>query len=472
MKISRFLAALALSMMAAALLVAPGCSDDGATSNDAGADATTDQRSSESGTEPDTGPAPGAEGAPCTNDSDCDSSICFHETCARACTSTGDCDSEQVCDTDDGARLLCRAPSYPADIGTSCALTGSCSGAADECLGKEGTAGSYCSIACSSEQDCPPDYRCREISETESYCAKRSFCTRCLHDGMCPSGYACIAQGDESFCAKPCTPGSTECPRYAECKPAADGHYCHHKAGTCAGDGDVCDPCSEKGDCDGDAYCVYFPTDRNSFCTKNCANYACDQAGYECSPFEGTEQCVPTAPNAETPPSCVPLSPMMEEGDIMDDFAMVGYEVGSDASGAQEISELKVVRLSDYGKMNKVILFNISAGWCGPCQSETQQFKNILDTYGPKGLVIFQTLFDADKMGDEPTLALLDAWVTQLDARGVIGIDPARVSVPYNAGGTTPLNMVIDAKTREVLAKFNGFSASDLAAVLDPLLGN
>jgi peroxiredoxin len=147
----------------------------------------------------------------------------------------------------------------------------------------------------------------------------------------------------------------------------------------------------------------------------------------------------------------------------MPDFAMVGYEDGN-GDGTLKGETLKVVKLSDYKNKAKIILFNISAGWCGPCQTETKTFKALMQSYGSQGLQIFQVLFDSDKQGERPTIPLLDAWVDVLSAQGAVGIDPARNSVVFNTGGTTPLNMILDARTRVVLEKFNGYNQADVEA--------
>jgi len=47
--------------------------------------------------------------------------------------------------------------------------------------------------------------------------------------------------------------------------------------------------------------------------------------------------------------------------------------------------------------------------------------------------------------------------VNYFKPNATVGIDPARNSIPLNTNGTTPLNMLIDAKTLKVLEKFNGF---------------
>jgi thiol-disulfide isomerase/thioredoxin len=126
-----------------------------------------------------------------------------------------------------------------------------------------------------------------------------------------------------------------------------------------------------------------------------------------------------------------------------------------------------VIKLSEFAKNGyKIILLNAAAGWCGPCQQETAGFKSLAAKYPELG--IYQVLFDNVKQGQTPTLSFLNQWVKTLKPAGAVGIDPERNIVPINTGGSTPLNMIIDAKTLKVLKKFNGAPATGLNSVIAP----
>ena len=160
----------------------------------------------------------------------------------------------------------------------------------------------------------------------------------------------------------------------------------------------------------------------------------------------------------------------MEIGDTMDDFVMSGY-TDSNKDGSLAGEKLAEVRLSDFAKTHKIILFDISAGWCGPCKTETTWFAGWLKTYGSKGLMIFQTLSDGNTQGSTPTTTMLDSWISTYKAVGACGIDPYKQSSQYNSKGTVPLNLIIDAKTLKVLDKINGASKSALEAKIKTHLG-
>jgi hypothetical protein len=414
-------------------------------------------------------------GQPCTSDGQCKSSVCNASTCAKLCATPTECATGQDCGSDDGKRIFCYDPTYDKTIGTSCAVSGKCPTATQKCFGAGAAedAGAYCTDECTNDTTCPPATYCREASDKKKYCFKREFCNRCLHDGQCGAGNKCIKQGSESFCSQPCTLKSTECPRFADCKDIGGEGWCVHKSGSCVGKGTVCEPCNTKADCEAGAACLTFTFSQESFCATDCSSAPCTSTTYACqsiplSTSETSKLCVPAD---EKQPKCVSvLSPTMEVGDIIEDFAMVGYkDTDGDASLLGE--QLQVVHLSDFAKTAKIILFNVSAGWCGPCQEETKQFVTLNDSYGSKGLLIFQTLFDSDKQGTRPSVALLNAWVKAFKPTGACGIDPARNSVTYNTDGTTPLNLIVDAKTRKVLEKFNAFSMTTVETKIKTQLG-
>ena len=418
----------------------------------------------------------GQVGDPCTQNGDCQSSICYEQTCRKACSALTDCTGGDECTSDDAKRTFCNTPTYKADVGKACAISGSCPDSTMKCIGGADWAGAYCTAECKTDADCPAEYFCRELSDEKTYCYKREFCGHCFHDGQCGAGNICALNNGESFCTYECTPGKTDCPRFAECKSVGGKNVCVHQAGTCVGDGKLCTPCITKNDCQDKALCLTFTYTQESFCSQECGGGTCPTS-YDCvdistSATESVKQCAPhTDTTSQELPKCVTkLNPLAEVGAKMKDFAMVGY-VDSNNDGSLIGEKLRVVKLSDYKGRAKVILFNVSAGWCGPCQQETKTFEYLMKTYGPSGLVIFQVLFDTDKQGERPTAAFLDIWVNALKPMGASGIDPVRDSVVFNTEGTTPLNMIVDANTLEVLDKFNAFSLASTEAKLKTHLG-
>jgi len=327
----------------------------------------------------------------------------------------------------------------------------------------------YCTADCKSDVDCPATHHCSEYTTGKRHCIRRLFCTRCYHDGNCGAGKLCVKQGSEGFCSRACTPGQTECPRFAECKTVGGAPRCVHKAGKCDGDGALCQPCHNS-DCAASSFCIANTFTGEQFCGQDCKSKGCPSSKYDCVDVGGgDQQCVPHYDSSlKQMQGCVSVSPIGEVGDVLEDFATIGY---ADAGGSVSGKQLQVLRLSEVASKAKVVLFNISAGWCNPCQQETQHSAALLSTYGPQGLAIFQVLFESATSGEPPSQAFLDKWVISQKAAGAVGIDVDAESIIYNTTGVTPVNLIVDAKTLKVLDKSYGYSQTQLETKLKSYLG-
>ena len=400
----------------------------------------------------------GAVGEACAGNPQCTDGLCFQGKCAAPCKKSADCGAGNDCASDDGKRLFCHARSYPDGVGTDCTVAGSPCADGQKCVGNPESPGAECSVACKADLDCPPSMACLPQSDGTSWCQLRKFCTECTSDEECGAGSVCANMGKGRFCSKLCNFGSTECPRYADCQTVDGLPMCVHRAGTCAGTGDLCQPCSDKA-CNA-GQCLTVPSTLESFCAKDCTADADCGTGYTCTQVSADttkpKECVPKSPDATTPPMCVSkITPTMNEGDIMDDFAMIGYvDTNDNVSLADEDPHL--IHLSDFADRD-LIAVTVSAGWCGPCQEETTTFKATMEAANYK-VMIFQVLMEGPDHGVPPTLAFSKTWVTQLKAAGASGIDLTGIANSWNSdpNGGIPLNIVIDAKTRQVYKKFNG----------------
>jgi hypothetical protein len=364
----------------------------------------------------------------------------------------------------------------PESLGVSCAGTGTCPDGLD-CYGNIETPSAICTWVCSGDVDCPAAYQCiGEKAGGDKICLPRKFCSSCDKDEQCGPGGRCVDMGNGSakFCSRECSK-NTGCPRYADCVDNGDGtSVCKHNSGTCEGDGSLCAPCIEGGNgCQEGGVCLTYLHTKESFCSAGCTS-SCP-SGYSCTDVGSPtgKQCIPADKSA---PKCVPkIHATMEVGDIMDDFEMVGY-MDTDGDGsvlklADGSNEQPMrLKLSEYAGLGgfKLILFNVSAGWCGPCQQETLGFKPLMKAYPDVG--IFQVIFDGATQGSKPSLTMLKQWITKLNGVGAVGVDQERNVIPINTAGSTPLNIIIDAQSRKILKKFNGAPAGSLGSVLAPYL--
>ena len=460
MRMSRIAASTTLCLLVSASLV--GCGSETGSSSAVLAESSDATNSLGGGTdEADSGPSgledtatPTTIGSDCKDDGDCkDQGVCYRGVCVHTCKTPADCAASEDCSLDAKSRLVCTAPAYSAAIGTNCGATGVCP-EGTTCLGQAYSSFATCSAACTDDTDCPMSHSCDDV-QGQKLCMVRKFCSECVHDANCGPGSACIVQGGVGTCAKACNAGSTECPRYAACNDRGDGQFfCAHKAGACVGDGSLCSACSGDNQC-GDCSCLTYNHTKESFCAA-----ACDPGcptGYTCA--AGINKCVPAD---KSNPKCVSsISKMAEVGDIMDDYSMIGM-VDTYDDGSLVGEEPRLIKFSDFATHHELILFNVSAVWCSACQAETKDMKTLYKTYFPKGLVLVQTLFDGAKPGYPMTFPLLKAWNSQLKPSGYVGMDPDRLVMQYNVAGSTPLNMIIDAKTRKVVYKTNGYNKLSL----------
>jgi hypothetical protein len=307
-----------------------------------------------------------ATGLACNGDNECKDKVCYDKKCAKACTKATDCGDKQDCGSDDGKRAFCYDRKYATGVGQSCGAEGSTCPGGLPCIGIKGDAAAVCSPSCRNDLDCPPSLECKATHDGNKACGKRVFCSSCVHDGQCPSGMKCLSHNGASFCTRTCAKDGTECPMYAECKDTGAGAYhCVHKAGSCKTDGKLCAPCTKNADCaDGNA-CVTFQLSFEKYCANTCSSNSSCQAGYKCYKFLETAKyyCGQAGASSYDFPTCKsPVSYIMKEGDVMDDFEMIAYS-GLKGEGSVAGKELKVVKLSDFKDSHKIILFNIGAFW-------------------------------------------------------------------------------------------------------------
>ncbi len=244
-----------------ALALLAGCSDDPKPGLDKGigpgADATGD---------PDLPPTSRGYGAPCTENTGCDSNLCVEGFCSKLCQRLSDCsptkDQHFICGEVAALKTVaCYPRTYsvaPYTMGYDCSLNGACVDGFT-CLGQTDSADRYCSAACTNDQDCPPTFRCAttttgDAEEQQTFCRRREFCHPCVIDDQCGGEEdICIADiNNNKYCGKACDPSGTSCRVYAKCEDAGNGAFqCKPKRGYCykslEAEGGICDPCLEHG---------------------------------------------------------------------------------------------------------------------------------------------------------------------------------------------------------------------------------
>jgi hypothetical protein len=195
----------------------------------------------------------------------------------------------------------------------------------------------------------------------------------------------------------------------------------------------------------------------------------------------GEPGSVTGTPNPRTPPlasagnfrpiPAYPAGPYGSQlGAIIADHTFLGWR--DPVAAGFDASRLEEVRLSDYydprGAQTELIVVNASAVWCPACRSEMTEIdqRELAARYRSSKVVLFGTLFE-DVAGRPATPNDLTLWSNQLGfvVEFPLTLDPGLKLGPYFADAATPLNLIIDARTMEILQAYMGYGETLWTAV-------
>jgi hypothetical protein len=112
-----------------------------------------------------------------------------------------------------------------------------------------------------------------------------------------------------------------------------------------------------------------------------------------------------------------------------------------------------------------VLLVNTAAVWCSACRIEHETLPEHARELGPRGLVILSALFQ-DQGRNPATVEDLSLWTETFSSNFPMVLDPSYRFGLFASAETAPLNLVIDARSMTLVAKFVG----DQAAVMWPTI--
>lgn len=120
---------------------------------------------------------------------------------------------------------------------------------------------------------------------------------------------------------------------------------------------------------------------------------------------------------------------------------------------------------------NKVMLLTTSSGWCTACIEEQPKLQALADELSAQGLVVFITLFeDADFNPANADFAA--QWRRQYDLQDnvyVVADEPFAMSAYYDRS-LTPMTMIVNLDTMEMVKIDTGFDESAVRAIINALL--
>ena len=189
------------------------------------------------------------------------------------------------------------------------------------------------------------------------------------------------------------------------------------------------------------------------------------------SPVAGEDTAIPSVPadavdGTFRPVAAYPAGPYgSERGSIIADHAFLGWR-DPVRSGFDE-TRLGEVRFSDFygsrGGGAELIVVNAAAVWCQVCRLEvaTIDREGLAQAYRERNVVLLGTLFE-DASGAPAKPADLALWGNRLNftVDFPLVLDPGLKLGPYFAESVTPMNLVIDGRTMEILEVFMGYSES------------
>lgn len=114
----------------------------------------------------------------------------------------------------------------------------------------------------------------------------------------------------------------------------------------------------------------------------------------------------------------------------------------------------------------KVIMINLSAGWCGPCQQEAQVLSTMVPQYRDRG-ARFLTLMMEDAQGNPPPVDYAKQWGEQFSLVHATGVDPTSSTWVYRTDDAVPMNILVRASDMVILDVWHGFDQAHLTGLLD-----
>jgi hypothetical protein len=109
----------------------------------------------------------------------------------------------------------------------------------------------------------------------------------------------------------------------------------------------------------------------------------------------------------------------------------------------------------EVGERYELLLVNTAALWCSVCQVEHRDLPERHRAYAPRGLVILSALFQ-DARAEPAKFDDLRVWVETFSTPFPMVLDPAFQMGAYASAETAPLNLIIDARTMQILQKYVG----------------
>lgn len=172
---------------------------------------------------------------------------------------------------------------------------------------------------------------------------------------------------------------------------------------------------------------------------------------------------IATAPGI--PAGSYPNAPYgTRQGATIENLQLYGWR--NPVAAGFELEAAGAVRLGDFynpdgarGEGVEYIMINAVAAWCGVCRTEYQDMrtKQTYSTLAPRGLEMVGVLFE-DNNGDPSTFQDMINWAKAYSVGFPFVNDPGFETGVYFDKSATPMNMLIDARTMEIVLLMTGYN--------------
>lgn len=173
-----------------------------------------------------------------------------------------------------------------------------------------------------------------------------------------------------------------------------------------------------------------------------------------CACGAGESEKYPELPRDEYPPGPFGKS----EGDTLKNHAFLTPD------GAR--ISLQDIREDEHAQ---VAIVNTAAGWCSACIEEQRELQSVYDAHRDEGLRVLVTLFeDADYAPATPALA--KDWRADRAVTFDVAADPAFQLKDYYDSSLTPMNMVVDLGSMQIIRITTGWDRDLIESIVQASL--
>ncbi len=114
---------------------------------------------------------------------------------------------------------------------------------------------------------------------------------------------------------------------------------------------------------------------------------------------------------------------------------------------------------------NKLILLSTAAGWCTACIEEAPKLQQWHESHGERGLAVVVAYFE-DASFNPATAESAGRWQTRHQLSHRVVADPSFLMAGYYDARLTPLNMIIEVETMEILWMTTGWDGATAEAII------